>query len=705
MQECDTDGDGTPDPFDRDSDSDGVPDRMDQSAANWTDLNGIHRSGYSASSVAPFNRASSMNLWVKDLVNGWPAYVDLQLRPTNAAHLSYSMGILDWPSDATQGQIQHVRGTTFGEYPETAATADEPGKHGDMRLVPMLEVEIGDTSVPLSMTVPAANIVVGSDTSLATTVDLKPSPSDATKTLFTLTLPASNPTVDLYTGTCDLLSVGLATKMQALTSGTIIASKLVDLADGNHFVVVSSGTASACGDLPNVINGAYSDRMVDMSLLAQYGISLREVNSTATSPLLMYAPLNIVPDDTGGGQTAFQAHLVYWPDTGRTWNASQKVNIVWAVQALTDRCNSDTFQYEDLEDYQDKTGDKDAEQDDYDKAFDADCAKLENRLPDDLQVVNIYDDDWFLAGMSVREDHGMDIAAAYINPNKTFNESYPQPEEDLWQLALGLSGSFLNQRDCEKAVNPAVAPYDADTAASYDPANDICSSDGLRDVSVAKRNTVGTAYVGNSTIGERWDADTKSTYPWTSIDRWEIPAKALKVQTVHYRHQDQLAEVPTKLTAGILSSLGDAYGTVITPTIMFAREEYFRSAGTGSRHVEWRQQTVDGRAGYRHLQRTAPHCHELGAVPLQYAAGPGNWGRHRLGGRAGDHAVGHCGAAVHELLRHEKPSHQRGGAAGQRRPHHAGPIVLHGPDAGLRHYGGPLPRAVVRHQTDPQRQR
>ena len=96
---------------------------------------------------------------------------------------------------------------------------------------------------------------------------------------------------------------------------------------------------------------------------------------------------------------------------------------------------------------------------------------------------------------------------------------------------------------------------------------------------MAKRNTVGTAYVGNSTIGERWDADTESTYPWTSIDRWEIPAKALKVQTVHYRHQDQLAEVPTKLTAGILSSLGDTYGTVITPTIMFAREEYFRNAG------------------------------------------------------------------------------------------------------------------------------
>ena len=170
--------------------------------------------------------------------------------------------------------------------------------------------------------------------------------------------------------------------MQSLTSGTVIARKLVDLADGNHFVVVSSGTASACGDLPNVINGAYSDSMVDMSLLAQYGISLREVNNTATSPLLIYVPLNVVPDDTGGGQTAFQAHLVYWPDAGRTWNASQKVNIVWAVQALTDRCNSDTFQYEDLEDYQDKTGDKDAEQEDYDKAFDAHCAKVENRLPD-----------------------------------------------------------------------------------------------------------------------------------------------------------------------------------------------------------------------------------------------------------------------------------------------------------------------------------
>ena len=100
------------------------------------------------------------------------------------------------------------------------------------------------------------------------------------------------------------------------------------------------------------------------------------------------------------------------------------------------------------------------------------------------------------------------------------------------------------------------------------------------DISVAQaQQRPARRYVGNSTIGERWNADTTPPYPFDATDRWAIAAKALKVQTVHYKFQDQIADVSTKLTPSILKSLGDTYTTAITPTILFAREEYFRSAG------------------------------------------------------------------------------------------------------------------------------
>ena len=67
--------------------------------------------------------------------------------------------------------------------------------------------------------------------------------------------------------------------------------------------------------------------------------------------------------------------------------------------------------------------------------------------------------------------------------------SYPQPEQDLWQLSLGLNASFLSQRDCEVIGDPD----------SFIPEQGVCTDDGLRDLTVADR--------GNSTIGERFDAE------------------------------------------------------------------------------------------------------------------------------------------------------------------------------------------------------
>ncbi|MCA9979308.1 MAG: hypothetical protein KDD89_00680, partial [Anaerolineales bacterium] len=118
----DSDGDNTPDAFDDDNDNDGVPDR--------NDLDSDHLVGDPTTGLAD----GQFRYGLTDLNADRPVYVDFQLRPTNPNRLWYTLNVLDWPSDDRQGQVQRVFDTTFGD---TGQLAD-----GDLRLVPMLEIEI-----------------------------------------------------------------------------------------------------------------------------------------------------------------------------------------------------------------------------------------------------------------------------------------------------------------------------------------------------------------------------------------------------------------------------------------------------------------------------------------------------------------------------------------------------------------------------------
>ena len=198
--------------------------------------------------------------------------------------------------------------------------------------------------------------------------------------------------------------------------------------------------------------------MVDIAVLEPYGISVQELGSDSTT-LLMYVPLNLVTDDTGGGRTAFAAHMLYYP--AATAIPVQYVKLVWAVQAITDQCDTSAPDFpKDLGQYQQIRGNEDAKQSDYDAYYRTYCEDLAHRTADTPRVVQTYDDNWYLTGMSVREDHGLYVAAAYENPDA--HPIYASPEEDLWNLSLGLGGSFLSQRDCEK---PTAAPRSLTTRA------------------------------------------------------------------------------------------------------------------------------------------------------------------------------------------------------------------------------------------------
>ena len=130
----DTDSDGTPDVFDLDNDGDGVPDQVD--------LAPTVVAGNPAAGLAD----QQFNFQVDKLQAERPVYVDFQLRPVNPDHLWYAFNVLDWPSGDREGQVQRVRDTTFSDIyqndPNYDPARSPKDANGDLRLTPMLEIEI-----------------------------------------------------------------------------------------------------------------------------------------------------------------------------------------------------------------------------------------------------------------------------------------------------------------------------------------------------------------------------------------------------------------------------------------------------------------------------------------------------------------------------------------------------------------------------------
>jgi hypothetical protein len=124
----DTDNDGTPDFVDDDNDGDGVPDQDDLSP----NIRGTQI----------YSDNNPLNLSISDLTVGEPVFVDIQLTPTNADHLTYYNHVLDWPYDDS-GQIQRRLNTTWANTANTTyQSSDANAANGDIRLVPMLEITI-----------------------------------------------------------------------------------------------------------------------------------------------------------------------------------------------------------------------------------------------------------------------------------------------------------------------------------------------------------------------------------------------------------------------------------------------------------------------------------------------------------------------------------------------------------------------------------
>jgi len=555
--ECDTDGDGIPNLFESDNDNDGVPDKVDLSPNQVAGLSGIRGTG---ADVTPFTREQPFSLRVQGLQPGWPAFLDLQLRPENPKHLTYALNVLDWPAGDSEGQVQRVKNTTFAtsDNPDVRRPDDEAGAWGDMRLVPVLQIEMSGSSLPLKLTTPAITATVaGGSTALTTTVAFEQDAADTKTTHIKFTFEkAGTYGAQIFAGDCPPSGAALwsaqnlASGQEVLRVGAADDGWLNSVADGHHSLVISGGGKTACARMPNIINGPYANKMVDSAVLAPYGIGLQEAGSGADTVVLAYVPLGTVSDDTTGGRTAFSARMPYWPGEDNLWGEAQKLRMVWAVQMLTDAC---TGFPPTLEKYRDSH--PGATQGQYDEAQPEWCREEGHRAPDVLQIIHTYDESFHITGLAVREDHGLDVAVAYPNPAATYDEN------PLWALSWGLGHTFVTGRDCE-----------SDATIRIDPDPDICHNDGIRDLAIYEQDTAGHR-TGNSTILSRFGSTDPS---WAgSPALWNISQGSLRVENRRYDTQDYLAKVAMEMTPAILSQ----FSTNVTPSLLFAREERYRSAG------------------------------------------------------------------------------------------------------------------------------
>ena len=564
-EQCDSDKDGIPNLFEYDNDNDGVPDRVDLSPDVSMDRNG-KRTGEAAAGTA-FNSANPFRLKVPSLQENWPVLVDLQMRPVTPTHLGWAMNVLDWPAGDLDGQIQHKANSTFqnSTNPDISNPDDEAGSHGDMRLVPLLEIVITGAKIPLKLTGPAVTVTVGSGTALESEVRLKPAANNPATTDFNFTLP-QGASLELYLGTCASLGQLLVTPFTGAYGA--YPDRLTRLADGNHALVVKTGSDDECADIPDIVNGPYLDRMVDLSVLSPYGITARDRVVAGETSVVVYVPLNVATDDTGGGKSAFQSHMVYWAGGDSAWQETQQMRIIWLVQMLTDTCADGAPEWEKYEPKYKNDHPKATDQEvleAFNTEFAGYCAA--NRTQDALLPMQVYDESWTLAGLSVREDHGLDVAVGYINPALSKDDPDKYDDDPLWTLSSGVGDQFLAQRDCER-----------DDTIWTDEDPKTCAADNKRDLTVfltAPTTDHTLRAIGNSTIEQRFDITT--TVPIT--ERWGIEPIGgtfpLAVENFRYADQDHLAYLSGTETPRILAQ----FNRERDPDAALPREERYRAAG------------------------------------------------------------------------------------------------------------------------------
>ncbi|HQZ70001.1 MAG TPA: hypothetical protein PK826_01580 [Anaerolineae bacterium] len=306
---------------------------------------------------------------------------------------------------------------------------------------------------------------------------------------------------------------------------------VVDLADQRHALVLSQGgREAACSPLPNVVNGPASERLqVDEAALTPYGISVQETEPGGR--LVARLPLSPVSDAQSGRAAGLGGRMLF--DTRTQAAVGAEVRLIWLVQVLTDMCSDPPSDF--------MPGVEEAARV---KAW---CSQ--EGLVNQPQIVHRYTDDWTLAGLRVREDHGLELATFYEQP-AAGGTATPGLNPELLQLASSLERRFVSGLDC--SLNTKAAP---------------CAPDGRRDITVAQMPAL-------------YDRDLPS--PGMARLGLQNIQVARDSAPSHDRLQPLLHQRVPALLDGAFSAAPGAPPPP-TPLLLFAREETFRGLASGDK--------------------------------------------------------------------------------------------------------------------------
>ena len=313
--------------------------------------------------------------------------------------------------------------------------------------------------------------------------------------------------------------------------------------------------SSTYGSLPKLPSADGSSTAVadwlDMSKLEPYGITVQQADDAGN--IYLYLPLNIVEDDTGGNLVGFTGQTLYWPSTD-SWGADHEVRLVWVVQAIVNN---------------------------------------NPRNPvDTLSVLHIYEDEpWYLTGMSVREDHGFNIALAVEDPavDPPADEGIFH-EDEVLELATSLGVTFVEGVDCT-----FVNATDTDC-------------------------TLVTDMMTVDDIVTRFDHATNDTV--SDGERWFIN-DSLAVEQHGYDHIGFMAHVAMTNTKSILNTY---FSSDDTPLVLFAREESARNLNlSDATDTLATNQTLDLTMAEGSLKTTT---HSLNVAPFKFL--DGDWAQYPM---------------------------------------------------------------------------
>ncbi|MFZ0547184.1 MAG: LamG-like jellyroll fold domain-containing protein, partial [Candidatus Promineifilaceae bacterium] len=265
------------------------------------------------------------------------------------------------------------------------------------------------------------------------------------------------------------------------------------------------------------------NNLLDMATLDMFGISvLTNTNDSVTA----YVPMQLVTENTGEKNVAFQGAMYYRADS--SWGNAQSVRLVWLVQALVDVC--DTY--------------KNGICDTYSKY-------------NDVQIIHSYDEEWYLTGMEISEEHGTNMAIIYEDPTETTDS--PLYMDNLYEMAYGLDRTFMAGADCE----------------TIDTNNECLSGNGKLDLTVTG-------------IYTRFNHLTNTNVP--EEKRWGLSNVYSVVENSYEAVELAMLDAAITQTVDALNNNFTSFWTdnePITPTVMFAWEHEFRAVSLSSSNLSW----------------------------------------------------------------------------------------------------------------------